>query len=124
MCYDVCLCYWNLTVSQQQVEAGGAAPPALLEPMRPVLVAAQMTSTAASCCSPAGGGGIGAGPTQDAAVPGAGHSISRGHEVRYPGGKETPLGENENPLGETLTPLFLQGLVLDPHKRGGKFAHK
>ena len=56
---------------------------------------------------------------------GSGHSISSGHEVRYPGKKETPLGEKETPLGETLTPLVLQGLVLDPHKsHRGKFAHK
>ena len=111
----VCLCYWNLTVSAGG--GGGTAPPTPLEAI-PVLVAAQMTSAAASCCCPAGGGDIGAGPMQDAAAPGAGHSISRGHEVRYPSEKETPLGE-------TQTPLFLQGLVLGPHKsRGGKFAHK
>ena len=104
--------------------AGGAAPPAPLEAM-PVLVAAQMTSATASCCCPAAGGGGGAGPAQDAAAPGAEHSISRGHEVRYPGEKVIPLGEKETPLGETLTPLFLQGLGLGPHKSsGGKFTHK
>ena len=55
---------------------GGNAPPALLEAM-PVLVAAQMTSAAASCCGPDASGGGGAGPTQDAAAPGAGHGIAR-----------------------------------------------
>ena len=63
-----------------------------------------MTSAAASCCGPAAGCGGGEGVTQDAAAPGAGHSISRGREVRYPDEKETPLGEKETPLGEALTP--------------------
>ena len=110
------------------VAAGGGwglAPPAQLEAMPVLVAAAQMTSAAASCSGPAAGGGGGAGPTQDAASPGAGHSISRGHEVRYPVEKETPLGEKETPLQEALTPLCLQGLVLGPNKsRGGKFAHK
>ena len=42
----------------------------------------------------------GAGLTQDAAAPGAGHGISGGREVRYAAEKETPLGEKETPLGE------------------------
>ena len=107
------------TAAGEGVAAGGggrAAPPAPLEAM-PVLVAAQMTSAAASCCGPAAGCGGGAGPTQDAAAPGAGQ-WAQYREVRYPSEKETRLGE-------TQTPLFLQGLVLGPHKsRGGKFAHK